>query len=160
MNYNNFAQKTNWVASSPAFENVPFYLTSVNIPGMNFSNPEVGGRSSSRIKLNADTITFNSLSFDMMVDEDMLVYKEFMSIIRDNIQVPEGTFEDFNFEFWVELNNNKGNSIMKLEFHNCRLSSISDIILDTQDESTEFLLSVEVDYDYYEIVDTGTSDFL
>ncbi|UOK16723.1 tail completion and sheath stabilizer protein [Vibrio phage phiKT1024] len=155
-NYNNFAQRTNWIAGSDKFEKVPMYLTTVNIPGINFSHPEVGGRNSTKINLGGDTISYNNLTFDMLVDEDMMIYKELMSIVYKNVDVNNGTFKDFYFDFWIELNNNKGNHIMKLEFFNCRLESISDIILDAQDSSTEFLLSVELQYDYFEIINNPT----
>lgn len=153
MNYNNLAQRTNWTAGSDQFKEIPFFLTVVNVPGITFSNPTIGGRNSARINLAADTVTFNPLTFDMLVDEDLVIYREIMAIIRKNIKVPDGTFEDFCFDFWIELNNNKGHNIMKLEFFNCRLTSISDIILDAQDESTEYLVSVEMSYDYFEMVE-------
>lgn len=152
-NYNNFAQRTNWIAGSDKFEKVPMYLTTVNIPGITFSHPEVGGRNSAKIHLSGDTISYNTLTFDMIVDEDLEIYRELMKVVNKNINVEEGTFRDFYFDFWIELNNNKGNHIMKLEFFNCRLESIADIILDSQDESTEFLLSVELSFDYYKEAD-------
>jgi len=56
MNYNNFAQKTNFIASSNAFEHLPFYLTSLNVPGVNLTHPEVGGRAATKMKVSSDTI--------------------------------------------------------------------------------------------------------
>ena len=64
MNYNNLAQKTNWTAGTDKFPLVPFYLTNISIPGMNFSVPETGSRFGARINLASDTITYNSLSFE------------------------------------------------------------------------------------------------
>lgn len=151
MNYNNLAQRTNFIASSDKFKNLPFFLTSVNIPGITLAHPEIGGANSSRIKLSSDTVTFNSLSFEMLVDEDFLIYQELMGIIRDNVDVNSGTFKDLCFDFFIELHNNKGNKILKLDFFNCRIESIGDIVLDTQDEATHYLLSMELVYDYYEI---------
>lgn len=43
MNKRNYYQKTNWLGGSDKFEELPFYLTNVNIPGINFNLPEVGG---------------------------------------------------------------------------------------------------------------------
>lgn len=156
MNINNLAQRTNYIAGSEKFKNIPFYLTSVNIPGINLSHIKTGARNSSRVTLSADTVTFNTLAFDMLVDEDFVIYKELMDIISENIDFETGTYNDVYFDFWIELNNNKGNNIMKFEFHNCRLASLSDIILDTQDDSTEYLLTIEMEYDYFKRVDTPT----
>lgn len=160
MNYNNLAQKTNFVAGSDKFDTLPFYLTTVNIPGVNFSYPEVGGRGSTRLNLAADTITYNALSFEMLVDEDFKIYHEFMDKIVKNISVKGANFADNTFDFWVEINNNKGNRLFKVEFHNCRIETIGDIMLDTQDDITEYTLPVDIKYDYYEIIKDGTRPIL
>ena len=131
MNYNNLAQKTNWKAGTDKFPLMPFYLTNISIPGMNFSLPETGSRFGSRINLPSDTIIFNSLSFDFLIDEDFEIYRTFYSYIINSINPEKGTFADISFDLWVELNNSKGNKIMKFEFYNCRIESIGDIELDT-----------------------------
>ncbi len=152
MNYNNLAQKTNWTASSPQFPLVPFYLTSLNIPGLNFSLPEVGGRYGSKIHLGNDSVSFNTFNFEFLIDEDFQIYNAFYEEFVKTINLHNGTFADRSFDFWVELANSKGNKIMKLEFYNCRLESIGDINLDTTSSETEFLLSVSLKFDYYEII--------
>lgn len=156
MNYHNFAQKTNWIAGSDQFENVPFFLTSVNIPGFNLNHPEIGGRSSTKMFLPADNIDFNSLSFDMLIDEDFEIYRELISAVNKGINVNSGNFGTFSFNFWIQLNNSKGNKVLKLEFNNCRIQSFGDINLDTQDEETEHTMSVELVYDFYEIENVPT----
>lgn len=152
MNISNLAQKSNFIAGSPQFKNVPFFITYLNIPGVSISHPEIsGGRQGSRLHLSGDSITFNTLSFEMLIDEDFIIYKEIMDIILKNINPIDGTFNDFTFNFFIEITNNKGNKVLKLEFFNCRISSISDIQLNTNDESTENTLSMELVYDYYTI---------
>jgi hypothetical protein len=149
MNYNNLAQKTNFIAGSDKFKAVPFLLTAVNVPGINFSHPEIGGRDSVRMKLNADTIRFNTLSFDMLIDEDYEIYLEFMDVVNKHINVEKGTYRDFYFDFWIQINNSKANKLFKIDFSNCRLESISDFFLETGAETTEHKLSVELTFDYY-----------
>lgn len=153
MNYNNLAQKTNWIAGTNKFPLVPFYLTTINIPGMNFSVPETGSRFGSRINLASDTISFNSLSFDFLIDEDFEIYKSFYKHIIQNINVEKGTFADISFDLWVELNNSKSNKIMKFEFYNCRIESIGDIELDTTSPETESTMNLSLKYDYFKIID-------
>lgn len=155
-NYNNLHQKTNFIGGSPEFEHIPFLLTSVNIPGMNFSHPELGARGGVRMKLGSDTVTFNALSFEMLVDEDLDIYREVIGLVTKHINVSTGEFSTFTFNFWLELNNNKGNKVMKMEFHNCRIDSIGDLELDTQDDITEYSLSMDITYDYFEIEDNPT----
>jgi hypothetical protein len=78
-----------------------------------------------------------------------------MKIINSNIRL-DGTFSDFTFDFWIEVSNNKGNKVLKIDFSNCRITSIGDIELNSQDESTEHTLTFDVIYDFYEIEETKT----
>lgn len=151
MNYNNLAQRTNFIAGSEQFKNLPFFLINVNIPGITLSHPEVGGKHGARMNLSGDTAVFNSLAFEMLVDEDFIIYQEFMNIIRKNIDLKTGTYSDFYFDFFIELSNNKGNKVLKLDFTNCRIESIGDIILDSQDDSTQYTMTIDMRYDYFEM---------
>lgn len=155
-NYHNFAQSTNWMGGSDSFEHVPFYLTSVNIPGISLGHPEIGGRASTIMNVPADVVNYNTLTFEMLIDEDFKIFKEMMGIVQKGINVQSGNFGTFSFDFWVELTNSKGNKIMKLDFSNCRIAGIGDIVLDTQAETTEYTMSVEIIFDYYEIEDNPT----
>jgi hypothetical protein len=152
MNYSNLAQKTNYVAGSNALELLPFYLTMVNLPGVNLSHLEVGGRDGARLNLTGDTLTYNTLSFEMLVDEDFQIYHEFMDKVLKNVEPETGKFQNEEFDFWIEINNSKGNKLFKVEFYNCRIESIGDIQLDSQDDATEHTMSAEIKYDYYKTI--------
>lgn len=151
MNYNNLAQKTNYVAGSVALELAPFYLTTVNIPGINFTHVDVGGKAG-RFSVTGDTLSYNILSFEMLIDEDFKIYHEFMDKAIKAINSETGTFASQEFDFWIQINNNKGNKLFKIEFYNCRLESIGDIQLDSQDEITEHNMNVDIKYDYFKII--------
>ena len=158
MNYNNLAQKTNWTAGTDKFPLVPFYLTNISIPGMNFSVPETGSRFGARINLASDTITYNSLSFDFLIDEDFEIYKTFYDYIYQSINPEKGTFADTSFDLGVELNNSKSNKIMKFEFYNCRIESIGDIELDTTSDETEIVMNLGLKFDYFKILNDTLPD--
>ena len=151
MNYNNLAQKTNYIAGSDKLELAPFFLTAVNIPGLNFSHVEVGGKAG-RFNVTGDTLVYNALAFEMLIDEDFKVYHEFMDKAVKSINPESGTYASQEFDFWIQVNNNKGNKLFKLEFYNCRLESIGDIQLDSQDDITEHTLAIDIKYDYYKLV--------
>jgi len=155
-NYNNLAQKTNFTAGSDQLELTSLYLQSVNIPGINLAHPELSGRAGARALMSGDTVTFNSLSFELLVDEDFLIYHEFTGKVFDNINPSSGSFANVEFDFWVDIANSKGNHLFKMEFHGCRVESISDIQLDTQDDILEFTLPVDVKFEYFTI-DRGAS---
>lgn len=149
MNYNNLSQKTNYTAGSGSLDLASIYLTTVNIPGINFGHPEIGGRSGGRLNVTGDTIVYNTLSFEMLIDEDFKLYQEFMTKVFNNVNQTSGQFASQEFDFWIDINNNKGHKLFKIEFFNCRIESIGDIQLDTTDDITEHTLSVEIKYDYY-----------
>lgn len=151
MNMNNFSQKTNFTAGSSAFKNVPFFITTLNIPGFNLNHNIMGARAGTHVLSSSDTITWNALSMDLLIDEDLKIYVELMSVIKKNINIEDGTFNDFVFDFWIDVNNNKGNPILKLNFTNCRIESIGDIELNTQDDATEHMLNFSMVYDFYTI---------
>lgn len=151
MNFNNLSQKTNFTAGSSAFKNIPFFITSLSIPGFNLNHNLTGARGGTYVVSSSDTIIWNALSLDLLIDEDLKIYIELMSTIKKNINIENGTFNDFVFDFWIDINNNKGKQILKLNFTNCRIESIGDIELNTQDDATEHMLNFSMVYDYFEI---------
>lgn len=152
MNIHNFAQRTNWTAGSDRFPLIPFYLINLSIPGMNFSLPEVGGRSGVKINLGSDTVTFNTLNFSFLIDENFEIYKKFYEYLIEFVNIESNKFNNDQFSFWVELNDNKSNKILKFEFYNCRIESIGDIELDTTNPETEITMDLSIKFDYFKIV--------
>jgi len=153
LNYNNLAQKTNWTAGSDKFPLLQFYLTNISIPGLNFNYPETGGRFGARINLPADTVSYNSLNFDFLIDEDFEIYKTFYKYFIESVSAKKGTFADIIFNLWVELNNSKSNKILKFEFYNCRIETIGDIELDTTSDETESVMNLSIKFDYFELIE-------
>lgn len=151
MNYNNLAQRTNFIGSSAALTNVPFFITSISIPNITVAQNEVSGRGGAVLKMAGDTIRYNALSFEMLIDEDLIIYQELYETVIKSVDPEKGVFADFSFPFIVEVLNNKGHSALKFTFNNCRIASLGDIILDTRDSSTEIILSVDAEFDTFTI---------
>ncbi len=151
-NTRNYSQKSNFMCGSEELDLLPFYVTSINVPGITFSIPEVNTRNGTMINLSPDVIEFNSLSMELLLDEDYNLYKEVMDLIFKNINVESGTFADNVFQFWCEVTDDLGKSVMKIEYYNCRIESVGDLQLDTTDETTETVFSLELKYDYFKIV--------
>ena len=152
MNIHNFAQRTNWTAGSDRFPLIPFYLTTVNIPGMSFSLPETGSRYGAKLNLSSDTVSYNSLNFNFLIDEDFEIYKKFNEYLTECVDVEGLKFNNIPFMFWVELNDNKSHKILKFEFYNCRIENIGDIELDTTNPETEITMDLSLKFDYFKIV--------
>lgn len=150
MNYNNLAEKTNFIAGSSAFEHIPFFLSSVNLPEISIDHPEIsGGRFSHSIKLPGDTIKYGIVSFEMLIDEELLIYDELYKLVQKNTNPETDTFGDFTFDFFIEVNDNKGHSVLTFHFDNCRISNISGLLLDSSDDSTYHKLNIDLSYDRF-----------
>lgn len=149
MNTVNLSQRTNIQAGSPDLDLSTLMIQHISIPGISFSHPEIGGRNGTRLTLNADTMTFNELSFDVIVDEDLLVYNELMGIITSQLDIETGVYTQKTFEFWVTVTDSFGNEAMRWDFHNCKIESLGDLDYDYSDESTEYLLNLTLKYDYF-----------
>ena len=152
MNIHNFAQRTNWTAGSDRFSLIPFYLTTINIPGMSFSLPETGSRYGAKLNLSSDSVSYNSLNFNFLIDEDFEIYKKFNEYLTECVDVEGLKFNNIPFMFWVELNDNKSHKILKFEFYNCRIENIGDIELDTTNPETEITMDLSLKFDYFKIV--------
>ena len=152
MNIHNLAQRTNWTAGTDRFPLIPFYLTTINIPGMNFSIPETGARYGAKLNLSSDTVSYNSLNFNFLIDENFEIYKKFNEYLTECVDVEGLTFNNTPFTFWVELNDNKSHKILKFEFYNCRIENIGDIELDTTNPETEITMDLTLKFDYFKIV--------
>lgn len=150
MNYNNLAEQTNFIAGSSAFKHIPFFLSSITVPEMSVDHPEIsGGRFSHNIKLAGDTIKYGTLSFEMLIDENLLIYDEIYNLIKSNTNPDNNTFGDFMFDFFIEMNDNKGHSVLVFHFDNCRISSIGSLNLETSDDNPYYKLSMEMMFDKF-----------
>ena len=72
-----------------------------------------------------------------------------MQKIEQSLSIDRASFAPQEFDFWIQMNNNKGHKLFKIEFYHCRIENIADIVLDTTDETTEYTLPIDIRYDYY-----------
>lgn len=153
MNKRNYAQSSNYMCGTDALDILPFYVQTLNIPGVTFGLPEVGGRTGVMMNLASDTVQYSPLSLELILDEDYQVFKDIQKIVSNSIDVETGTFNDIYYDFWTAVTDDMGKVVMKVEYYNCRIESVGDLSLDATNEVTELTLSLELKYDYYKISD-------
>jgi len=147
----NYSEKSNYMCGSSELDLLPFYVQSLNIPGITFTLPEIGGRFGTKINLSSDNVQYNSLSLQIILDEDYQIYKDITKIIFNHLDVEKGSFAEFSFDFWVQVTDSLGRSVMKIEYYNCKIESLGDLELDSMDDSTESSFSLDLQFDYYKI---------
>jgi hypothetical protein len=154
MNSVNFAQNSNIMAGSPSLKIAPLFLSSINVPGISFSHPELGGRNGSRFSLNADSVTYSDLSFTVIVDENLIAYKELIDVAKSQLDFSTGTFTQLVFDFWIVVTDSLGKDTMKWTFHNAKIESIGDMSYEYSSEESSFLLDVSLKYDRFSFENT------
>ena len=153
INRNNLAQKTTWYCGSSKLDLMLKMTQDFSIPGINFNHPQVFNHSSAPVNFVADNITFNSLTCEVLIDENYKVYFEVMKKIFDQFNPTNGTFATQEFDWFTILTNNKGNDIFKIDYYNCRFESVSDVTLTTQGDESFSIMSIGIKYDYFLIND-------
>ena len=150
INTRNYSQKTNYQCGSSNMHLLPFYATEVNLPGVSTNIQETSGRAGAAINYSPANMIYNPLSITVLLDED---YKVWQDILKEvHIDVTTGTFKNEYFDFWVEVFNDMGKSVMKTEFHSCTIESISDLALGSNDDITEQTFTLDIKYDWFEII--------
>lgn len=154
-NANNIAQKTNFILGTSKLPKSVYMVQSVSIPEISVSHPSsIGGRFGVAMKLGADSSEYSDVSFDIILDEDLETFREVLEVMQRQVHPDDGVFEDTDWEFWLQVNNNKGHPLFRIDFIHSRLTSIGDISLDSTDDGIN-TMSLTISYDWYEISNSG-----
>ena len=151
MNLNNLAQKTCWEAGSNTLQLCNLYIQNFAIPGISFSHPDIYGHNSVKIGLVSDNMSFDEMSFDLLLDENYRVYFEILDVVFKQFNPENGSFANQEFDFFVNMKNQKGENVFTINFYNCRFTNIGQITLSTQGDETYNTLNVSMRFDYFKI---------
>lgn len=151
INTRNYSQKTNYMCGSNTMELLPFYVTTLNIPSITTNVQEISGRQGAVVNMTPGNMTFNSLSLEVLLDEDFKIYKDVIKQIK--IDVETGTFESAYFDFWTSFTDDMGKVVMKIEYYDCLIESLGELSFATNDDTTEQVFSLDIKYDYFKIIE-------
>jgi len=152
INTRNYSQKSNFMCGSNILQLLPFYVTTLNIPSITTTIQEISGRQGAIVNMSPTSITFGTLSLEVLLDEDYSVYKDIVSNVH--VDVETGTFKNLYFDFWTEVTNDMGKSVLKIEYYNCLIENIGELSLAANDDTTEQVFSLDIKYDYFKIINT------
>ena len=120
------------------------------LPGLTLAPPQVNTRAGAVVGLAADTVDYDDLSVDVILDKDWSVWNTLYKYFLDGLNVEHGTFKkDKKFDLWIEFFDGSGKSQKKFNFYNCRLLSFGNIqtdIMDTEDTINTMNLTFLFDY--------------
>lgn len=149
--YRNFSHTSNYFFGTTLFgEETLYSIQTCNIPGLSF-NHIVTSHRSIKVNLTADTLEFGDLSVSIILDEDLEIWKDIVNTMFTIREQDEGIGVVVEKESWLEIHNDDSKTILKLWFHRCMLSSISDLDFNTTSEDEILVLNVVIKYDHYTI---------
>jgi hypothetical protein len=127
-----------------------YNIQECNLPGMSFSHISTSKRSSN-LNFQGDTITFNDLTVNIIVDEKLNVYKDIISTLLKMREPYSSEGELIQKNAWIEIQDDNTNTILKVNFHNCFIESVDDLSYSTNNEDEIITCSCTIRYDYYTI---------
>ena len=150
----NYALDTSIYFGTTLFSEGTLYnVQSVNLPGVNFSNPQIASRSGALIAGQADNITFNDLQLTLIIDESFSIWKEVMINAFKMVNVTQSMFNKNYHDAYVIITDSQGNDILKVWFRNAQITSIGDLPFASSNMNEHLTLDIELQYDYMEIQD-------
>lgn len=153
-NNRNFTHSSNFVFVTNLFndEQTAYSIQEVNLPGLSFAHIQASKRSA-MLNFQADTLNFNDLTLNLIVDEELKVWKEIVTKLtrmRDAYTTEGENIEEMSF---LEIHDDNSNLVLKLAFSGCMIESIDDLSFTTISEDEIITCSVTLKYDYYQIED-------
>lgn len=107
-------------------------------------------------KYPGDRLTWNPLQLEVLIDQEYAVLQQLYNYITTLHNPNLNVLDMANFQSELHLTTNKNNPHKVIKFHNSWISSYSDIQETVNlTENNPLLMTVEVQYDWYEIMDVA-----
>jgi len=148
-NTRNFTHNSNFTFNTNLFgETTTYAIQGVNLPGISFNH--IGsGKSSENLYLQGDTLTFGVLNITLIIDENLVIWKDLINKIFTMRE--HGIGDELEEMSWLEVQDDNSNKILKVMFYDCKIESVSDLSFTSSNEDEVITLDVSLVYDYYEI---------
>lgn len=152
MNLRNFAHKSNFIFETNLFgENTTYSIQGVNLPGVSL-NPVDTSHRGMNLSFQGDTLNYNDLNVDLILDEDFSNWLEIMEHINKMREIggDTGNLDEKTSTLFVQNENEK--TLFKINFYNCKVINISDLEFSSnEDDDEEITFNITIKYDYYKI---------
>lgn len=145
-----FFKICNFIISLGNNKEIELQVQKANIPGITLGSIDVNWMSM-KDKRTGDSIEYDSLSLDIIIDEDLKSYKQIYDnlILAHNPETNVLEVQKHIFDGVLNLTTNKNNIQHSIFFKDCWIKSISDISLETtssEDESIVTTLDIQFNW--------------
>jgi len=152
MTNRNFTHNSNFTFQTNLFgEDSNYGIQSVQLPGLSFSHIEIS-RHSIMGGIQGDTINYNNLSLDLIIDEELKIWKDMVQKLQEMRSPDSGTSKQIEEFGYLEIHDDNTKKVLKLEFKGMMLESIGDMNYNTTSEDEVLTLNVTIKYDYFRVL--------
>ena len=152
----NFALDTSIYFGSTLFDDETVYnVQNVNLPGLDFSHPQISSRTGAMFNATADQVTFNDLSLTILLDEDFNIWLKLMSMAFSMVNVPDADFTKNEGDSFILITDSLGNVKLKVWYRNSKIMSVGDLNYSSSNENMNIVLDLMLKYDYMDIEFNG-----
>lgn len=144
----NLADVSRFLVGSDTLKLTPFYIKNFSIPGISMSHIAMPTRSGVKLHLGADSMDFDNLDLEVLLDANFNTYFELLNIAMQEVDPEYDSFATPEFNLWCAVQNTKGEELFRFDFVNCRINSIGALSMDPEAELGS-TVSVNIAYDYY-----------
>lgn len=138
---------------SNQIEEVEFYIQEFNGLGMSLQETNPQAYMGQLIKRPGDTITFNDLQLQVLVDEEYDIVEQLYNWIERTRGISENILDwNYNFTGVLFLKTNRNNIQKKIIFSDCWIRDMGDLIFQAnQQDASPIIVPVTIVYNYYKI---------
>jgi hypothetical protein len=158
----NYLQPTSYklVIDRENYPNLEYFAQTVTHPGMILNPSEVPFRKIQGVPIVGGSLTFNELSANIILDEDMTAYNEMYAWIRrvvDNLPVSAldrnassaPTYSDIT----LSILSSQNNTTKQVKYLECCPTALGDIQFESTASGTEFItFTVSFRFTYFEFI--------
>lgn len=151
-NTRNFTHTSNFFFGTTLFgEETLYNIQMCNLPGMQFSHIQISRRAVQG-NIQGDTLVYNDLNIDIIVDEKLEVWKDIVQSMQRMRDPKTSNGEQIERMSWLEIHDDNSNKVLRIELSGSMIESLGDLEFNTTGEDEIISLPVTVKYDYYKIV--------
>lgn len=151
MSIRNFSHTSNFFFGSTLLgEETLYRVQSCNLPGVSFSHIQTS-KSSVIGWIQGDTIQYNDITLDIILDEGLKTWKEIINKIIKMRDPETSDGSNLEAESWLEIHDDNSNIVLKLILNGSRIDSISDVIFSTITEDEVLVMPLTIKYDYFTV---------
>ncbi len=159
----NYLQPTSFKLSLDRknYPNLEFFCQTVTHPGMLMSSVEIPYQKISGVPFPGDKLTFNELSANIILDEDMQGYSEMFQWIRRAIDTPVKNPLDRNTsgpptyaDITLHILSSHNNTTKQVKYLDCIPTSLGDIQFESTSTGDGFItFNASFRFNYFELLD-------